>query len=303
MSDEAKHLAASIRARLGNRAREQGRPFQEVLQYYAIERFLYRLAQSEHCENFVLKGGVVFFGWRIPLRRPTRDIDLHGYSPNAVENLEEIVRDICGQPVEADGMLYNADSVQGEVIQSQAEYDGIRLRFIAHLGTARVHMQIDVGFSDVLVPPAITVDYPTLLEMPEPHLRAYTRETLIAEKLQAMVFLGSINSRMKDFYDVWLLAQETTIDGSALYQSIRTTFENRNTSIPVETPLSLSDAFAEEKQRQWRAFIRRDDVDVEPDFTKIIATLRDFLLPVLDAARSDVDFGATWKPAKHWTTK
>ena len=186
------------------------------------------------------------------------------------------------------------------MIQSQAEYEGVRLQFTGYLGTARVHMQIDVGFSDVLVPPAITVDYPTLLEMPAPRLQAYTRETLIAEKLQAMVFLGSVNSRMKDFYDVWLLAQETVIDGTALRQAIRTTFQNRNTPHPQDIPLPLTDSFAEDGQQQWRAFLRRDDADVEPEFTRVISDLRDFLLPVLDAARTGAGFNSTWQPGERW---
>jgi hypothetical protein len=150
VSDAPRDLAASVRARLNNRAREQGRPFQELLQYFAIERFLYRLAQSRYRQSFVLKGGVVFFSWGISLRRPTRDIDLHGYAPAPVEILEDIIREVCGQPVEADGMHYAASSVHGEVIQDQAEYEGVRIRFTGYLGTARVHMQIDVGFSDVI---------------------------------------------------------------------------------------------------------------------------------------------------------
>jgi hypothetical protein len=235
------------------------------------------------------------------LRRPTRDIDLHGKGTNAVEILEAIVRDICRQEVVPDGMRYDPGSVRGEVIQSQAEYEGVRLRFAGYLGTARVHMQIDVGFSDTLVPPAITVDYPTLLDMPAPRLRAYTYETLIAEKLQAMIFLGPINSRMKDFFDIWLLTQETTIDGWDLQRAIRATFQNRGTAIPKDSPLPLTGPFAEERRRDWRTFLRRADVSDETDFVRVVASLRAFILPVLEAINNDTDFRANWKSQTQWT--
>jgi len=174
------------------------------------------LAQSKYRDTFVLKVGVVFFTWSFPLRRTTRDIDLHGQRPDSIEHIEAIVREICEQTVHPDGMLFDMNSVTGADIQDRAVNQGIRVRFFGYLGTARMPMQIDIGFSDILVPPAITVDYPTILDMPEPHLQAYSWETLIAEKFQAMVFLGSINSRMKDFYDVWLLTNEAVIDGSIL---------------------------------------------------------------------------------------
>lgn len=177
-----KDVAASVSARLTNYALEQGYTYQEVLQYYAIERFLYRLAQSKYGDTFVLKGGVAFFAWRFPLRRATRDIDLHGRRPDTIERLESIVREICEQVVHPDGMQFDANSVTAVGIQERAEYQGIRVRFTGHLGTARIPMQLDIGFSDVLVPAAISVEYPTILNMPEPNLSAYSWETLIAEK-------------------------------------------------------------------------------------------------------------------------
>lgn len=301
MTYRPKDLSASVRARLDNHARAGGRPFQEVLQYYAIERFLHRLAESAHRDSFALKGGIVFLAWGVPLRRPTRDIDLHGKGTNAVEDLEAIVRDICGQEVMPDGMRYDPDSVRGAVIQSQAEYEGVRIRFTGYLGTARAHMQIDIGFSDILVPPAISVDYPTLLDMPAPRLRAYAYETLIAEKVQAMVFLGPINTRMKDFFDVWLLTQEVTINGSNLLQAIRTTFQNRGTEIPKDTPLPLSSHFAEDRRRDWRTFLSRADISGEMDFVQVVADLRAFLLPILDAISSETDFRANWRSQTQWT--
>jgi predicted nucleotidyltransferase component of viral defense system len=301
MTDGPKDIAASVRARLSNHAWEHGRPFQEVLQYYAIERFLHRLAVSGHKDRFILKGGIVFIAWGVPLRRPTRDIDLHGKGANTVDNLEAVVRNICIQKVEPDGMRYDPDTVRGEVIQSQAEYEGIRLRFTGYLGTARAYMQIDIGFSDTVVPPAISVDYPTLLEMPSPRLRAYSYETLIAEKLQAMVFLGSINSRMKDFFDIWLLTEESKINGTKLQGAIQATFRNRNTPIPEDTPLALTETFAEERRQLWVIFMKRVDLTNPPDFVQVVGELRGFIQPVLEAIKSDANFARNWTPGTGWT--
>ena len=298
-----KDVAASVAARLSNYAREQNYTYQEVLQYYAIERFLYRLAQSKYRDTFVLKGGITFFAWRIPLRRATRDIDLHGKGPNTIDHLETVVREICEQTVESDGMRFDENSVSGAIIQDRAEYQGIRVRFTGYLGTARVPMQLDIGFSDVLVPPAIAVDYPTILDMPEPHLQAYSWETLIAEKFQAMVFLGSINSRMKDFYDVWLLSNEVTIDGLTLQQAIKVTFKNRSTPIPDGFPILQSQSFVNDRQRLWRAFINREHMESgEVDnFPEVIQRLNDFLLPVVDATLKTAEFDEVWSPAEGWS--
>lgn len=297
-----KDVAASVSARLSNYAREQNYTYQEVLQYYAIERFLYRLAQSRYRDTFVLKGGVAFFAWEIPLRRATRDIDLHGLGLRGVELLKAVIKEICELTVQLDGMLFDAKSVNGTTIQDQAEYQGIRVRFTGYLGTARMPMQLDIGFSDVLVPPAIMVDYPTILDMPEPHLHAYSWETLIAEKFQAMVFLGSINTRMKDFYDVWLLTYEAAIDGSILQQAIATTFNNRTTPLPDNFPIEFSQTFANEKQRQWRAFISREKLGSgEVDsLAQVVQRLNDFLFPVVDATRKKTEFDDVWSPAKGW---
>lgn len=176
------------------------------------------------------------------------------------------------------------------------------MRFTGYLGTARIPMQLDVGFSDVLVPPAITVDYPTMLDMPEPHLQAYSWETLIAKKFQAMVFLGSINSRMKDFYDVWLLTYEAAVDGSNLQQAIKTTFKNRSTTLPDSFPIEFSQSLADEKQHQWRAFINREKLETSEigEFSQVVQRLNDFLLPVVDSTQRNVKFDKVWNPAKGW---
>ena len=191
-------LVASIRARLQNMARENGLNLEDLLYRYAIERFLYRLSQSNYQNYFVLKGGQVFAAWGISLGRPTRDIDLFGMAADTVENLIQIVKEICKQAVEPDGMVFDLETVIGQAIEENADTPGVRLNFRSRLGNARIRMQMDIGFSDVITPEVAMVNLPTLLDMPVPHLLLYPLETVIAEKLQAMVYLGEINSRMKD---------------------------------------------------------------------------------------------------------
>ena len=301
MTNKPKDMAASVQARLNNLARDQGRTYQELLQYYAIERFLYRLSQSPYRNRFALKGGVVFFAWGIPLRRPTRDIDLHGRLPDDVAQIEEIIKSVCLQNVISDGMVFDENSIQSEVIQGGIEQAGARIRFIGYLGSTRISMRIDIGFADIVVPPAIELNYPSLLDMPEPNLSAYTYETVIAEKFQAMVFLGTINSRMKDFHDIWLLSTTTNIDGSSLYDAIVTTFKSRGTKIPHETPIALTPTFALSKQRDWQAFINRTNINdtVPSDFGEVIKQLHDFLMLVLDASQEETGFPVQWSPDKN----
>ena len=199
----SRNLAASVHQRLLNHARAEGRPFNEVLQYFALERFLYRLGCSPQREQFVLKGALMFTAWQSPFTRPTRDIDLLGRLDNSIEQVVSAIQAICQEPVdEEDGLRFDIESITGERIIEAADYAGVRIRFIAYLGTARIHMQIDVGFGDPLVPGPSPVQLPTILDFPPPELQGYSRESAIAEKLQVMFYLGEVNSRMKDFYDI-----------------------------------------------------------------------------------------------------
>ena len=295
-------LAISVQTRLNNLARARGGLYQETVQHFATERFLYRLSTSAYQEQFVLKGGVVFAAWGIPLRRVTRDIDLHGVSPYTIDDVVTILQAICRQSVPPDGLRFDAASVRGEEIQGRAEHAGVRVRFMGYLGGVRIHMQIDVGFSDTVAPPAIKMNYPSLLGMAEPHLSVYAYETVIAEKLQAMVFLGSMNSRMKDFYDIWLLSTQAAIDGNLLYGAIKTTFKSRSTHIPEEMPLALMREFAQSKQKEWAIFIKRTHIDTSntPDFVDVIAQLNHFFMPVLEAVRMEADFTALWTSQNGW---
>lgn len=234
-------LTASVRQRLLNLSRARGEDFNLVLTRYALERFMYRLSRSSHGQKFVLKGAMLFPLWGGDARRPTRDLDLLGRGQNDVPSLEQTFREVLKTDVEPDGIMFLPESVRGERIREDEEYEGVRLRFEARLGAARVSVQVDVGFGDVVTPAAEETDYPVLLDFPAPRLLAYPRETAIAEKFEAMVKLGIANTRMKDFRDVWVLSREHSFDGVTLSVAISATFRRRGTSLPDGVPLALTD--------------------------------------------------------------
>lgn len=275
--------AASIHQRILNKAAFEHRPFNELLQYYAIERFLYRLGESPHCKHFVLKGALVFLAWQAPFTRPTRDMDFLGYTNNSVDNLIHIVQEVCTQPVEADGMIFDPASVQGEIIKEEADYQGIRLSFLGVLGKAQIHMRLDVGFADVVTPDPDELELPTILDhMSKPCIRTYPPETVIAEKFQAMVALGMINSRMKDFYDIWFIAQSMEFDFHLLREAIINTFDRRKTVIPKETPTAFTNKFADQKQVLWAVFLKKNQIEDAPkSLVDTIQVLKVFLDPII----------------------
>jgi len=299
------NVAASVHQRLLNRARAEERPFNELLQYFAMERFLYRLGRSPYRDQFVLKGALMFIIWQAPFPRATRDIDLLGRMPNDVDSVTTAVKDICHVPVSHDGLRFAPETVSGERIIEGAEYRGVRARFTGHLDRARISMQVDVGFGDPVTPHPIGIQWPTLLGFPAPELNGYTRESFVAEKVQAMVRLGEINSRMKDFFDVWLLADRTNFEGEILAWALRETFEQRRTAVPRE-PVALSGQFGQnpEKQTQWVAFLRRHRLTEKHG---IPATLGDaieliarFLRPAFEAIREGRRFDDRWPPGGPW---
>ncbi|MFZ5593179.1 MAG: nucleotidyl transferase AbiEii/AbiGii toxin family protein [Pseudomonadota bacterium] len=296
------NIAASIRQRLFNKARETGRPFNEVLQYFAMERFLYRLSKSDHAGKFVLKGALMFTAWQAPVTRPTMDIDLLGITDNSVDAIIAIVKSICQQDVEPDGLVFDAAGVEGERIVEDADYAGVRVRFRGTLGTARVTMQLDIGFGDVVVPAPSTADYPTLLDLPAPRLRGYSRESAVAEKFEAMVKLGVLNSRVKDFFDIWLLSRQFDFDGTIMARAMTETFAARGTAIPA-APVALTRDFANDaaRQTQWRAFIRKSRLENVPsDFAEIVEAVAVFFGPVTRALAAGESFQGSWKVPGPW---
>ena len=302
MKEDIKNLAASVHQRLLNKARETNRPFNELLQYYAIERFLYRLSRSPFEDRFVLKGALMFNAWGVAGFRTTHDIDLLGHTSNVVEQIVDLFRQVCIVNVEPDGWVFDVESVQGERIKEDAEYEGVRVTFIGWLGRTRAYMQIDIGFGDIVAPDPIDVNYPVILDFPFPVLHGYPRETLIAEKFQAMVALGEINSRLKDFYDICTLAMTFDFDGEVLQQAIEQTFKQRGTSLPTDIPVALTERFVVRKTLYWDAFINRSGLK-QPyyDFENAIWILQKFLMPPVHASVTGQKFVETWEKGRQWT--
>jgi predicted nucleotidyltransferase component of viral defense system len=278
-----KNIAASVRQRLYNRASERGENFNLVVPRYAVERLLYRLSQSQYAKEFVLKGAQLFYVWTESPHRTTRDLDLLRYGNSAILELETIFRNICQQPVEQpDGIVFLSDTVHGEQIREEAEYIGVRIRFVYRLGEIKGALQVDVGFGDAVTPSPQMVEFPVLLDFPAPRLKAYPREAMIAEKFQAMVTLGINNSRMKDFFDLSVLAEAFHFDGETLRQAIEATFKRRQIALPNEVPLALTPDFAEDenKQKQWRAFLNKNRLQpAKADLVGVVETIHKFLMP------------------------
>jgi predicted nucleotidyltransferase component of viral defense system len=298
-----KNTAASVRDRLLALARERGEDFQLLLTQYGLERLLYRLSQSSYRDRFILKGAMLFLLWGDQPHRPTRDVDFLGFGDNSEAGLQAIFRELCGIPVEDDGLTLIAESVQVETIRDETEYGGIRVRLFGDLAGARVPIQADIGFGDAVTPEAKEAEYPTLLGNPAPHLRVYPRETVVAEKYQALVNLGMANSRMKDFYDLWVIAREFDFDGQTLSEAIHNTFSCRQTPLPEHTPSGLSPGFYEDsrKNTQWNGFVRKGMlVTSPPSLTGICLFLETFLVPPTQALTQDRDFRAKWKPGGPW---
>lgn len=298
------NLSASIRQRLLNLSRERNEVFNLVLMHYGLERLLYRLAQSGHAEDFVLKGAMLFNAWTEKLHRPTKDLDFLGYGNNSSEHLMALFQKICQVEVEPDGLVFDRGTVQVEEIRDNQEYQGQHIRLTAHLGNARIPVQIDVAFGDAITPEAKEIEYPTLLNMPPPRILSYPRESVVSEKLQAMVALGMPNSRMKDFFDIWIISRKFPFEGSTLTRAIRATFERRRTQIPKAIPAALSNEFFtnQEKVAQWKAFLKRTRLaDQEVEFSLVINELRSFLIPPLQAAASGESFSQLWKKGGPWS--
>jgi len=298
---QPKNIAASVRARLLEVSRIRNVEFQQILSEFAIERLLYRLGVSPHAEWFVLKGAMLFKVWSEKTNRATWDLDLLGRSASAVPDVVTVIRDLCLIAFD-DGIVFDQASIEGEEIRAEDEYAGVRIRLGARLAEARIPMQVDVGFGDAIVPDPIKQSYPTLLDHSPPVILMYPREAVIAEKIEAMVSLGVTNSRMKDFYDVYLLASSFPFEGTSLTRAIYETFKHRGTPLPDSEPLVLTREFlaAPERQAQWRAFLRRGRLDAPPDAGKLAEILRVFLNPVLQAATHGQEFESRWSPGGPW---
>jgi len=300
----AKNMAASVATRLLNRARARNEDYQFLLTRYALERLMWRLAQSRYSDAFVLKGAMVFLVWTGEVYRPTKDLDLLAQSTQTAEHLRAVFAEICNIEVEDDGLVFVADSIEAGQIRDDQAYGGVRLTMRSLLGKMRIPVQIDVGFGDAVTPAADKSVFPVLLEHSSaPLLRVYPKEASIAEKLDAVVSLGMANSRMKDYYDISILLGSFAFDGKAMSSAIRATFTRRGTEFPAETPLGLSDEFALDptKVTQWKAFRSKGGFKAPPpELPEIVSMVRGFLLPPLMAAATGKSFAASWLPGGPW---
>lgn len=297
------NIAASIRQKILNLANKTGDDPNVLWSRYAIERLLYRLSVSEFSGEFVLKGAVLFMVWSNEPHRPTMDLDLLGHGEDSNERMADIFRRICRMNIESDGLTFDEKSIRVRPIREETEYQGRRVNLLAYLGKARIPVQVDIGFGDVVTPKAEVIEYPTLLELPAPRIRACPQPTVIAEKFHAMVMLGIANSRMKDFYDLHTLASRFAFDGPILVKAVKATFQRRKTAVPSRIPMALTEEFGRDhmKNIQWNAFIRKNGIGQKaPGFLEMLSLLREFLIPVMNATTDHCPVPKHWKAGGPW---
>lgn len=267
-----------------------------------MERFLYRLSKSRYFDSFVLKGALMLTVWEAQLSRPTMDIDFLGQIDNNIDAIIGAVENICSQNVEPDGITFDLAGIRGETITEGADYEGVRVRFHGSLGTVRFTIQLDIGFGDVVIPAPVSLQYPTILDLPAPKLRGYSKESTIAEKFEAIVKLGVFNSRMKDFFDIWLLSRQFDFNGQRLAAAIKETFSTRGTDIQSK-PNALTNSFSDDpaKVTQWRGFIRKNRLtNVPKNLGEVIEDIKIFLGPVAIALEVKKPFKETWDAPGPW---
>ena len=295
------NIPASVLARLRALDPTSGHDFQRILSRYANERVLARLVASPHAPRFILKGAMMFTVWEGHPHRPSKDLDFLGLGDPAVESIREVFRTILAVDLAAsgddDGITFEVDALTAAAIREEVAYGGVRVEVFARLGTARIKVQIDVGFGDAVTPGVAEVEFPTLLGTPALRVRAYPRETVVAEKLEAMVRLGLLNSRLKDYYDLATISQRFDVDGDVLVQAIRATFERRQMALPSGLPAGLTAAYFDDpgKRTLWTAFVRKSGLTGERTLPEVVAELVGFLAQPLQRA---ADSGPPWRA--HW---
>ncbi|RLE17311.1 MAG: nucleotidyl transferase AbiEii/AbiGii toxin family protein [Acidobacteria bacterium] len=299
-----KNPAHSVFQRLLNHARKNREDFNLLLIRYGMERFLYRLSISTYNESFILKGASLFLVWKGQNYRVTKDVDFLALERPELSRLREIFHQLCkNDTTQEDGISFLSETLKIEEIRENKEYDGIRVILSGMLGQARIPLQIDIGFGDVVTPGPELIEYPVLLNFPPPKLKAYPRYTLVAEKLEAMVYLGLANSRMKDFYDILLVSKLFSFNAKILMEAIINTFNRRHTKLPEGIPFALTPSFFEDSQKQvqWKAFISKAKPDFEiNEFTAVIEDVKKFIIPVIEGITEEKHLDTSWEPAKGW---
>lgn len=298
-----RNVEASVRARLLNRAHETKQDFNLVLSRYAMERLLYRVSKSQYADQFLLKGALLFDLWFDIPHRPTRDIDFLGFGSPELSDIEVIFKNICTKKIN-DGVIYLPESVRVTEMRADANYAGVRVTLLGLIDGARCQLQIDIGFGDAVTPGPENVEYPVMLaEFEAPQLRAYPRYTVVAEKFEALTSLGIANSRMKDYFDLWILSRHADFDGDILRKAVRETFIRRRTALTQQAPFGLTDTFVQDtqKQIQWKAFLRKNQLEALT-LTDTVEALETFLRPIYGAVGGNTEFHAHWQAGGPWSS-
>lgn len=303
--DTPKNMAASVSARLLTISKARGEDFRLTLEQYAVERFLERMTKSVYAQRFVLKGAMLYPAWVGASYRPTRDMDLHARDPISKEALAAAVREISETPTSDDGLRFDVDGMKVADIREDQAHGGKRVTMKAFIGSSRINVQIDVGFGDVITPGPTKITYPALLtERGIENVMAYPIETVIAEKLEAMVSIGNANSRIKDFYDIWTFARVLSFDGERVSTAIKNTFDRRETSIPAVLPEVMTPEFASSQAtiEHWAGFLRRTGiVEATATFVDVVALIATFAMPLFAAAHEGSEFRQRWSPGGPWS--
>lgn len=303
MSKSVTNVSASVRQRLLNLARDRNEDFGLLLMKYGLERLLFRISQSEHRMTFILKGALLFELWTEQAHRSTRDADFLSIGSSDPQRFEDLFKEICVLPVVEDGLTFDPSSVTARQIKEGADYAGVRITFVGYLEKARIPMQLDIGFGDTVTPPAIETAFPTILNGPAAVLLTYPRETVVAEKFEAMVKLGIANTRMKDFHDLYSLSHLFSFEGQILSEAIMRTFERRKTRLPLATPIAFTAEFFENesKQRQWISFYGKNKLYIESiPFKSVVGHIEQFVMPLVRGVAVEGHWNRSWRAGGPW---
>lgn len=302
MNKEIKNISASIHDRLRNYANASGRTYNDLFYVFANERFLYRLGKSAHTMKFVLKGAMAVLHLQMNSTRYTRDIDLLGFTENSISNIEQIVRDICNIEVDDDGLLFNRESITSSLIKLHDDYPGVRVKIDVSLGDKNTtRLQLDVGFGDKIFPEPVIEKYGGMLNLPEAIICVYPKEAILAEKIHPIVKLGQFNSRMKDIYDIWLIASNQRIDGRTFSKALRLTFENRDTPFPQSLVIFGDNYLDHSKIVNWNSLGKKLQSHKHlPELSYVLKQLQAFLMPIMKSLYEEKEFPLVWDPSKDW---
>ncbi|MBL4774264.1 MAG: nucleotidyl transferase AbiEii/AbiGii toxin family protein [Alcanivoracaceae bacterium] len=294
-----KDIAKSIRARLLNISKKKDENFNTLLVQYALQRLLYRLSVSQYADQFLLKGSWLFVVWDNTLHRPTKDIDLLGVGESDKGELLEIFKKIADlEPDSPDGLCFDLDAFKAVDIKKDDNYQGVRISGLVTLDSAKIQLQVDIGFGDAVTPDAVVASLPSLLDLPDPLLKVYPVYTVLAEKFHAMVFLGLTNSRIKDFFDIHVIATNRSINSGDLQAAIAATFSRRETQITNESLLVFSAEFKQDKSkaRQWQSFLSKNNLNNQLSFEQLVDKIQQFIEPIYLQIGGDSDNDKNWNP-------